>query len=96
MAAAALDWDLDRLVASIRDAAPPLPSPVWSARYDPYPAWLATFTSLQERMVARAGSTDAFLAEALAERRGVADRLRQLLVRCVEHVHDGEAHAARH
>ena len=76
MAAAAMDHDLAALCDAIGKDAPPLPQPVWSAAYDPYPAWNARFLSLQPRMIEQAGSTDAFLAAAVAARRELAADLR--------------------
>jgi hypothetical protein len=76
MAAAAMDHDLGALVDAIAKDAPPLPQPVWAAAYDPYPAWTARFQALQAGMIERAGSTDAFLAKALADRRALAADLR--------------------
>ena len=83
MVAARFDHDPARLVAAIRAAAPPLPEPLWHAKYDPYPPWLAVFQELQPAMIERHGSTDACLAAAEAERRAasqaVAAAARELL-----------------
>lgn len=75
MVAAALDHDLDRLVATILQSAPKLPRPVWSDAYDPYPAWTVTFQALLPRMIDAAGSSDEFLARAEAARRELATSL---------------------
>jgi hypothetical protein len=77
MVSEALDHDVDAIVAAALAGAPPLPQPVWSAAYDPYPAWSATFVSLQTRMIERAGSTDAFLERAQARRTALDAALRQ-------------------
>lgn len=77
MVGAALEHDFDRIVAAVVKSAPPLPQPVWSGAYDPYPSWNATFRELQQRMIERAGSTDAFLAQAENERRQLAAALVQ-------------------
>lgn len=77
MAGEALGHDVDAVVAAIVAGAPPLPQPIWSAAYDPYPAWSATFASLQARMIEQAGSTDAFLRRAQARRDALAEALRQ-------------------
>lgn len=77
MACEALDHDVDALVAAALADAPPLPQPVWSAGYDPYPAWTARFTALQARMIEREGSTDAFLRRAVARREALAQAVRQ-------------------
>jgi hypothetical protein len=75
LVAAALDHDLDRLVATILETAPRLPRPVWCDAYDPYPAWTATFQSLLPRMIDAAGSSDEFLARTEAARRELATSL---------------------
>jgi hypothetical protein len=68
MVSAALDHDLAKVLAAITTTAPPLPKPIWSVAYDPYAAWNAKFVELQQTMIDRAGSTDAFLARALVDR----------------------------
>ena len=78
MVSKALDHDLDALVESIVADAPPLPQPVWSKGYDPYPPWAARFQKLQATMIERSGTTDAFLAAAEAERRELAAKLAEL------------------
>ncbi len=63
MVAAAMDWDLAKLITTITTAAPPLPKPLWNSAYDPYPAWSAIFQKLLPTMIERAGSSDAFLQQ---------------------------------
>ena len=46
-----------------------MPQPLWSADYDPFPAWQAIFAGQQDRMIERAGDTDQFLKAATAQRR---------------------------
>lgn len=75
MVAAAMDHDLAALVDVVVQSAPPLPQPLWAAAYDPYPPWTAHFQSLQARMIERDGSTDAFLAKAIAAQRELAGAL---------------------
>lgn len=76
MALAACDDDADALVARVLATAKPLPSPLWGEPYDPFGGWRTVFEGLMDRMVQRSGSTDAFLAKALAERRELARQLR--------------------
>ena len=57
--------------------AAPLPKPIWSASYDPYPRWNEQFAALLPAMIDAAGSSDAFLAQAVAARRTLAERLTQ-------------------
>lgn len=84
MVAAALDDDPERVVAAALDGAPPLPQPIWTKAFDPYPAWTARFTTLQPTMIERAGSTDAFLAKAEATRRDLAKGLARLAAERVQ------------
>lgn len=72
MVASVFDHDLDKMLARITATATPLPTPLWQGTYDPYPAWQAAFAELLPVMIERAGSSDAFLARALAERRELA------------------------
>lgn len=76
MVLACHDGDPRRVAAEIARAAPPLPQPIWSAGYDPYPAWTATFQGLVPKMVDAAGSTDGFLAKAEAEHAALAAAIR--------------------
>jgi hypothetical protein len=78
MVLAALDHDLERLVAAVNAVAPPLPSPLWQGRYEPMAAWQQIVTCLQPKMLAEVRSTDEFLAHVLAERRVLALRLREI------------------
>jgi hypothetical protein len=78
MVAAELDNDPAALAAAIVESAPKLPEPLWSARYDPYPAWMALFQGKQPAMIERHGSTDACLAAAEAARHAAASALQQL------------------
>ena len=52
-----------------------MPEPLWQAKYDPYPAWLAMFQELQAPMIEQHGSTDACLAAVESERRTAAATL---------------------
>lgn len=75
MVAAVLDHDHAALAKAIADGAPPLPEPIWSAGYDPYPAWNALFRGKLDAMIDRAGSSDAFLQRAQDERRELAAQI---------------------
>lgn len=93
MVAAALDDDLDKLIDTIVADAPPLPQPIWSKAYDPYPAWNARFRSMQAKMIERAGSTDEFLARARAARVDQAKGLARLaLDRVQQAIAEHKAH----
>lgn len=87
MASTALDHDYERLVAAIQQKAPRLPKPLWSARYDPYPAWNATFQALLPIMIERAGHSDEFLARSQAERRLLAATMTQLATDRIQSAH---------
>lgn len=76
MVLAVMDWDPRQLAAAIAASAPPLPQPLWSSDYDPFPAWNRIFTATQAKMIERAGSTDAWLQQAEAQRREVAAAIR--------------------
>jgi hypothetical protein len=76
MVASSLGDDPAAVTAAIVAGAPPLPQPIWSAGYDPYPAWNAVFTAHVPKMIDAAGSTDAFLAKAEADHRALATTIR--------------------
>lgn len=78
MVAAALDHDLGKVVAMVNDGAQALPQPLWTGKHDPYATWVPKFAALQEAMIARSGSTDAFLLQAEGERRELAQKLAEL------------------
>ena len=93
MVAAAFDHDLEKLIDTIVEDAPPLPQPIWAKAYDPYPKWNARFQSLQARMIERAGSTDEFLAAATKARADLAKGLARLaLDRVQQAVAENKAH----
>ena len=69
MVLASEDWDVPKVLDAITASAPPMTQPLWSADYDPFPAWQAIFAGHQEQMIARAGDTDAFLAAATTQLR---------------------------
>ncbi len=62
---------VDLLVSS----APPLPKPLWSKRYDPWPAWQKAWKSVQDVLVERDGTTDKALARARAARTSAQNRV---------------------
>ncbi|MBK8100380.1 MAG: hypothetical protein IPK26_25055 [Planctomycetes bacterium] len=93
MVAAALDHDLAKVVAAVTDDAAALPRPLWRGKCDPHAAWAPKFTALQQTMIARAGSTDAFLQQAERERRELASQLARLGAEAVQVAKDnGKAH----
>lgn len=93
MAAAVLDHDLGKVVAMANDGAPALPQPLWTGKHDPYTTWVPKFAALQETMIARSGSTDAFLQQAEDERRLLARQLADLGAAAVHVAMDaGKAH----
>ena len=67
--------DPRQVTAAIAANAAPLPSPLWSAGYDPYATWSATFQRLLPAMIDAAGSSDAFLAKVETERAELAARI---------------------
>lgn len=93
MVAAAFDGDLDQLIDTIAEDAPPLPQPIWAKAYDPYPPWNARFQSLQARMLERAGSTDEFLAAATKARTDLAKGIARL---ALDHVQQAIAEHKAH
>jgi len=72
-----LGGDPQQVIDAIVASAPPLPQPIWSAPYDPYPAWNRIFAAHVPRMIELAGHTDAFLAQALRQRREAAAAIAQ-------------------
>jgi hypothetical protein len=67
--------DPERVVALALRGAVALPEPLWRGSYEPFAAWQQQFAAAQERMIAASGSTDAFLAAALAAARTAAERV---------------------
>ena len=93
MVGAVLDHDLRKVVAMVQEGTPALPQPLWTGKHDPYGTWVPKFAALQEAMIARAGSTDAFLQQAEGERRELAQKLAELGAAAVHVAMDtGKAH----
>jgi len=93
MVTAALDHDLGKVVAMVNDGAVALPQPLWTGKHDPYATWVPRFAAQQEAMIARSGSTDAFLQQAEGERRLLARQLAELGAAAVHVAMDaGKAH----
>ena len=66
-----------RIVAKlIAESAPPLPDPLWSAGYDPYPAWSAVFERAMPEMIAASGDTTKFLESVEQRLLASAEQLR--------------------
>ena len=61
MVLAVQGWDPRRVAARIRGTAQPLPDPLWSAGYDPYPAWDRVFQGAMPEMISASGDTTKFL-----------------------------------
>lgn len=78
MVLAAYDDDPMAVVDLIVGSAEPLPSPLWSDRYDPFVAWRAVFQEAMDRMLQRARDTDTFLADARLARMQQANSLRSI------------------
>ena len=64
MVLAVQGWDPRRVAARIKETAPPLPSPLWSASYDPYPGWEQVFQGAMAEMISASGDTTKFLEAA--------------------------------
>lgn len=93
MVTAALDHDLGKVVAMVHDGAAALPQPLWTGKHDPYTTWVPKFAAMQETMIARSGSTDAFLQQVEDERRLLARQLAELGAAAVHMAMDaGKAH----
>jgi hypothetical protein len=54
-------WDPRRVAALVTETARPLPAPLWSASYDPYPAWDQVFQGAMPEMISASGDTTKFL-----------------------------------
>lgn len=61
MVLAVQGWDPRRVAARIQETAQPLPDPLWSAGYDPYPAWDKVFQGAMPEMISASGDTAKFL-----------------------------------
>jgi|GEM_PF-4940543 len=75
-------YDPRTVAKLIAESAPPLPDPLWSAGYDPYPAWSAVFQRAMPEMIAASGDTTKFLESVEQRLIAGAERLR-LEVRAV-------------
>ena len=72
------DYDPRPVAQLVSESAPPLPAPLWSGSYDPYPAWNALFQRAIPDMVEASGETTKFLEEAEQQRITRAEELRIL------------------
>ena len=64
------------VVDAIVATAAPLPSPLWSASYDPFERWNEVFDGAMEEMLRRSNHTDEFLRLAVSERMQQAQQVR--------------------
>ena len=65
-----------QVVAAAVGNAQPLPQPIWSKGYDPYPRWNEVFQGLVPGMIDAFGTTDACLAKAEEQQRATAEAIR--------------------
>ena len=78
MMLALYDNDPRQVAQLVSGSAAPLPTPLWSGSYDPYPAWNALFQQAIPDMVEASGETTKFLEEAERQRVARAEQLRLL------------------
>mgnify|MGYP007018322522 CR=1 FL=1 len=78
MVLAAYDNDPMAVADLIVASAEPMPTPLWSAHYDPFGAWRSVFEAAMERMLQQAQDTDTFLLHARSARLQAANGLRAI------------------
>jgi len=83
MVLAVNEHDPRRVAELVRETAPPLPDPLWSAGYNPYEGWGKVFQKAMPAMIQRSGDTTKFLktvqAEWVERAQGVRVRAREVL-----------------
>ncbi|MEZ5966206.1 MAG: hypothetical protein R3F56_20385 [Planctomycetota bacterium] len=78
MVLAVEEFDVAKVSDAIGRSAPALPQPLWSASYDPFPAWTAIFDAHMPRMIEAAGNTDAHLARTRARMQEWAQQVAEI------------------
>lgn len=76
MVLATCDWDPCKLIEKVKATAEPLPTPIWSQQYDPYPKWNELFFAAMETMIEQSGNTDVHLQKARDQMRAWCDEVR--------------------
>lgn len=78
MVHASVGFDAFAVVDQIAANAAPLPTPLWSATYDPFEAWDQVFQAATPKMLADCRHTDDFLREAVDARMQQAKQVRAI------------------